>query len=549
MTRPEAVEQTVVIRGVHMTVPDPLPSRDDEVTFVQCVADSVAAPVIVISADGRVLACNTAARTALRSLPFDVADLNQRLRVTGLAEAVERVGRTGETVQLDWHRTARTVTDAPSGRPRSVGRVSLTRLRLPGGRDDAVTLTIERATSSCDLADLEAANALMSASLATASDQLQAVNEGRPELERVQQADEQKNTFLAMLAHELRGPLAPIASALHIIRRRAGGVSGIVHALDIADRQVHHQARLLDDLLDISRIVHGKVEPRREAVDLSTVARAAADALDMVVQTRAHQLRLDLPDEPVVVIGDATRLEQIVRNLLGNAVKYTDIGGRIDLCVERRTTEAVITVRDNGTGITREMLPRVFDLFAQGDASLARSQGGLGIGLTLVARLAELHGGTVAADSPGPGHGSTFTVTLPRVPTAVAPAPTERPAPIARSRRILVVEDNRDARVLLRVVLELEGHVVEEASDGVSAVRMAVEWAPDIVVLDIGLPGLNGYEVGRRIRNRLGRAVRLVALTGYGDSEARDRSDEAGFDAHLVKPVEPDRLARVVTTL
>jgi len=430
-----------------------------------------------------------------------------------------------------------------------VGRVSLTRLRLPGGRDDAVTLTIERATSSSDLADLEAANALMSASLATASDQLQAVNEGRPELERVQQADEQKNTFLAMLAHELRGPLAPIASALHIIRRRAGGVSGIVHALDIADRQVHHQARLLDDLLDISRIVHGKVEPRREAVDLSTVARAAADALDMVVQTRAHQLRLDLPDEPVVVIGDATRLEQIVRNLLGNAVKYTDIGGRIDLCVERRTTEAVITVRDNGTGITREMLPRVFDLFAQGDASLARSQGGLGIGLTLVARLAELHGGTVAADSPGPGHGSTFTVTLPRVPTAVAPAPTERPAPIARPRRILVVEDNRDARVLLRVVLELEGHVVEEASDGVSAVRMAVEWAPDIVVLDIGLPGLNGYEVGRRIRNRLGRAVRLVAMTGYGDSEARDRSDEAGFDAHLVKPVEPGRLARVVTTL
>ena len=267
------------------------------------------------------------------------------------------------------------------------------------------------------------------------------------------------------------------------------------------------------------------------------------------MQLRAQELRVHVPVEPVVVMGDAARLEQIVGNLLSNAIKYTDVGGRIELRVERHHGRALLRVRDNGAGMTADMVPRVFQLFAQADSSLARSHGGLGIGLTIVARLAELHGGRARAESRGLDHGSTFFVELPLAGGGTRAAPPPPPALTTSSRRILLVEDSRDARALLRVVLELDGHVVEEATDGTTGIRMAVEWAPDIVLLDIGLPGLDGYEVARRIRKRLGHAVRLVAVSGYGGDDARRRSAEAGFDMHLLKPLDPDQLVRALATV
>ncbi len=369
-------------------------------------------------------------------------------------------------------------------------------------------------------------------------------------LARLREADRRKDEFLAMLAHELRNPLAPISTAAQIWRSKAPPVSELRWATDVVDRQVQQMARLVDDLLDVSRISRGKVELRKERLELATVVSSALDTSRPLVEKWGHELAISIPPEPIFLDADLTRLAQVLSNLLNNAAKYTDHGGRISLTAEPQDGHVLIRVQDNGMGIPPEMLSSIFDMFTQVDRTLERSEGGLGIGLTLVQRLVELHGGSVEARSEGPGKGSEFLVRLPLAAEVESPRPAsgeaeERRAPVAR--RILVVDDNRDAADSLGMLLRMNGHEVQTAHDGLEAVGAAATFRPEIVLLDIGLPKLNGYEVARRIREReTGRDVVLVALTGWGQEEDRRRSSEAGFDYHLTKPVELDALKRLL---
>jgi signal transduction histidine kinase/CheY-like chemotaxis protein len=359
-----------------------------------------------------------------------------------------------------------------------------------------------------------------------------------------------KDQFLAMLAHELRNPLASIRTAVHVIRRTGAANERAAEAQRIVERQVNHLARLLDDLLDVSRITRGRIELNRAPLLLSAVINDAVEAARPLLMARRHELTVVLPPEPVVLEADATRLTQVFGNLLNNAAKFTPAGGRVRLTAEADEDAAVVRVADTGVGIASEMLPRVFDLFTQADRSLSRSEGGLGIGLTLVRSLVELHGGMVTANSEGTGRGTEFVVRLPRAaPAAVTPAPPPPPPAPLSGRYVLVVEDNPDTRRMLRAALELEGHRVEVASDGPRGLALALERRPDVAVIDIGLPGLDGYEVARRLRQKAGEmAPYLVAVTGYGQPSDRRRALDAGFDVHLVKPVDTAELARVIAS-
>ena len=363
------------------------------------------------------------------------------------------------------------------------------------------------------------------------------------------EADRRKDEFLAMLAHELRNPLAPIRNALEVIRLRAADPALVEQARATAAHQVGHMARLIDDLLDVARITSGKIQLRAEPVDLAAAMRHAAEAARPLIEARGHHFALTPPPGPARVQGDPTRLEQVLTNLLNNAAKYTEPGGQIAFTAELAPGLATLRVRDNGTGIAPEMLPRIFDLFAQDDRSLVRSQGGLGIGLTLVRSLVELHGGTVTAASAGPGLGSEFVVRLPTLPEAapdparLAPAPPPGRAP----RRVLVVDDHADSARTLARVLELWGHEVRVAHSGPEAIAAVDADPADLILLDIGLPEMDGYEVARRLRARAPAATLiLVALTGYGQDDDRRRSREAGFDHHLVKPVDLADLQRLL---
>jgi two-component system CheB/CheR fusion protein len=366
--------------------------------------------------------------------------------------------------------------------------------------------------------------------------------------EELADADRRKDEFLAMLAHELRNPLAPIRNAVHIMKLVAPADANLERARDVIDRQVQHLARLVDDLLDVSRITRGKIRLHREPVELAATLSRAVETSRPLLDARRHRLTVTLPPEPVLVEGDATRLAQVLANLLNNAAKYTGEDGAIGVRVEREGDEAVVRVRDNGSGIPAELLPRVFDLFTQGDRSLARSEGGLGIGLTLVKRLVEMHGGSVTGHSDGPGHGSEFVVRLPALERSRAPAPGDaagsgRPMP----RRVLVVDDSEDAAESLATVLRIGGHEVCTAYDGPAALRTAEAFRPEVVLLDIGLPGMDGFEVGRRLREQTGmRRALLVAVTGYGQEEDRRRAEQVGFDAHLVKPADLSALERLL---
>ncbi len=361
-------------------------------------------------------------------------------------------------------------------------------------------------------------------------------------------ADRRKNEFLAMLAHELRNPLAPISNALHIMRLTGGGSATVQTASAMIERQIGQMVRLVDDLLDVSRISRGNIELRTGRVDLGTAVAHAVEAARSFCDALEHELTVTLPAQPLYLNADPTRLAQVIGNLLNNACKFTDRGGRIALVVERDGDAAVIRVRDNGIGIAAEQLPVIFELFAQIDASLARSRGGLGIGLTLVKRLVELHGGTVQVYSAGINQGSEFVVRLPLlldVPDQRLPEPLRVDA--AQRRRILVVDDNRDAASSLADLLELTGHETRIAHDGLEAVKMAESFGPDVVLLDIGLPKLNGFEAARMIRQQpWGKQMMLVALTGWGKDEDRRMSSEAGFDAHLVKPADPLALTQLL---
>ena len=349
------------------------------------------------------------------------------------------------------------------------------------------------------------------------------------ELRDALEASRHKDDFLAMLAHELRNPLAPILSAMQVIRRHPDNSDVVQRAREVVERQVRHQAQLLDDLLDVSRITRGLIKLRKSAID-----------------ARSHTLAVMLPDEPLRLEADPTRLTQMVTNLLDNAAKYTHPGGHIEVSARHEGAHLVVSVRDTGIGIPEDLQARIFDLFTQGDVPIARPLGGLGLGLSLVRSLAALHDGTIDVKSDGPGRGSEFTIRLP-AGKAEGARRTET-ASGGTARHVLVIEDNADAREMLRIALELDGHRVETAADGTSGVETALRTTPDLVLVDIGLPGLDGYAVARQLRAVLGHRVTLVALTGYGQSEDRRRTSEAGFDAHLVKPVDPDVLSRALAT-
>ena len=364
-------------------------------------------------------------------------------------------------------------------------------------------------------------------------------------------AARQKDEFLAMLAHELRNPLAPLRSALQIVKLGGDSPQVVGQLREMMERQLLHLVRLVDDLLDVSRITRGKIELRRERVSLPTVVQNAIEASGPLIEAGKHQLTITMPHEAMSVLGDLTRLAQAVSNLLNNAAKYTPPEGHIWLTVEQQGDEAVIRVKDTGIGIPTEMLSQVFQMFMQLDRSSERSQGGLGIGLTLVKRLVEMHGGTVEARSEGPGRGSEFSIRLPlvgrqkrRVEEGI------RQTPEGPSRRILVVDDNVDAAESLSMMLQLNGHEVCTAHDGPGAIEQAATFVPDVALLDIGMPGMSGYEVGRRVRELQGlEKVVLIALTGWGQGEDRERSKEAGFYAHLVKPVDPAALQELLASL
>ncbi len=359
-------------------------------------------------------------------------------------------------------------------------------------------------------------------------------------------ADRQKNEFLAMLAHELRNPLAPIRNAGELLARTLPAEHAAQQAVGVVKRQVGYLTRLVDDLLDVARITQGRIELRRRPLELAGVIAHAIETVGPLLREKRHAVLSTPSYEPLHVSGDPARLIQCVANILTNAAKYTDAGGEIRIRTWKEGAEAVVTVSDNGAGISSALLPRLFDLFVQSDRTLDRAQGGLGIGLAVVKRLVEMHDGRVSAASPGVGRGATFEIRLPVIDPARNTSTVSTPAKAPR-RRVLIVDDNRDAADSLAMLLELDGQEARAVYTAREALEHAASFETDVVLLDIGLPEMDGYEVARRIRALpTGRHVRLVAVTGYGQAEDRQRALAAGFDDHLVKPVEFSALAETL---
>jgi PAS domain S-box-containing protein len=379
------------------------------------------------------------------------------------------------------------------------------------------------------------------------------VTERKRAEEALREADRRKDEFLAMLAHELRNPLAPIRNALHLLKQTGLEDAVRQEVRGMMERQVQHLSRLVDDLLDISRITRGKIQLRKERLDVAAVVQRAVETCRPAVEERRHNLIVSLPPEPPGLEVDPARLEQVLSNLLDNAAKYTPEGGRIEVTAAREGGEVVLRVRDTGVGIRPDMLARIFDLFVQSERVLEDARGGLGIGLALVRSLVAMHGGSVAAHSDGPGRGSEFVVRLPALAEGreQAPAPPAAPAaPVAAgpTRRVLVVDDSADAAESLALILRLGGHEVRVAHDGPAALAAVLDARPEVVFLDLGMPGMDGCEVARHLRLQPGlEGVTLVALTGWGQAEDRRRTREAGFDHHLVKPVDPAALNALLT--
>ena len=381
----------------------------------------------------------------------------------------------------------------------------------------------------------------------------------------LKEADRHKDEFLAMLAHELRNPLAPIHNAVQLMHRASLTDPQLTWSRDIIGRQVSHLTRLVDDLLDVSRITRGKINLTKEVIELGALVARTVETVQPLLEERGHTLTVEVPGTGLAVLGDPTRLTQAIGNVLGNAAKYTDRGGRITLGAARNGPEVEIRVRDNGIGIPGDLLPMIFNLFTQLDRTSGRPQSGLGIGLALVQRLVEMHGGSVTAHSDGPGRGSEFVIRLPLfIREKVEPAAHQLPSLSSAleqsmtnaeglaltQRRILVADDNSDALESLATLLQLSGHEVFTAGNGAVALESAEQHRPEVALLDIGMPKLDGYEVARRIRAQpWGQRITLVALTGWGQDSDRRRSQEAGFDSHLVKPLDLDKLTELLAAL
>jgi signal transduction histidine kinase/ActR/RegA family two-component response regulator len=371
--------------------------------------------------------------------------------------------------------------------------------------------------------------------------------------ETLRDADRRKDEFLATLAHELRNPLAPIRNSLHILRLTSRNDPAAERVTEMMERQVHHMVRLVDDLLEVSRITRGKIELRKEPVEVAALVRSAVETSRPLIEAAGHQLALAIPPELLTLDGDPVRLSQVFANLLNNAAKYSDAGGQIWLTVRRERDKVAISVRDTGMGILPDMLSHVFEPFMQIDRHANRAQGGLGIGLTLVKSLVEMHGGSVQAYSEGAGRGSEFVVRLPLVaarhPTPV-PGKAAGPSTVLASRRVLVVDDNRDAAESLGVLLKLLGADAHVVYNGPDALGALATYKPAAVLLDIGMPGMDGHEVARRIRQQAEfQDVTLIALTGWGQEEDRHRSQSAGFDYHLIKPADVNALQTLLMSL
>jgi PAS domain S-box-containing protein len=369
----------------------------------------------------------------------------------------------------------------------------------------------------------------------------------------LKEADRRKDEFLATLAHELRNPLSPVRHSLEIMKHGPADPEVVEQALRTMDRQVAQMERLIDDLLDIARITNNRLELRKQTIPLASVVQDAVDAVRPLAQSLRHEIEVSLPPHPIEISGDPARLAQVFGNLLNNACKYTPAGGRIVLDARRRGRDAVVSIKDNGIGIPRDKMTHIFEIFSQLDKSLERAQGGLGIGLSLSKQLVEMHGGTIEAHSEGLGKGSEFVVRLPiesPAEPADSPSPAEKRAASSALRRVLVVDDNRDGAESLAKLLSLSGHETRIAFDGVEAIAAAEEFRPHVILLDIGMPRMNGFEACRRIREQpWGSDVAMIALTGWGQEEDRRKSRDSGFDGHLVKPVNHAALMTLVTSL
>jgi len=423
------------------------------------------------------------------------------------------------------------------GRNERIEHLETVRVRKDGARLN-ISLTISPITDA-------------SGKVVGASKIARDITERKRAEDALREADRRKDEFLATLAHELRNPLAPIRNSLHILEMAGQTEPGIEYVREMMDRQVNHMVRLVDDLMEVSRITRGKIELRRERVDLMDVIRTAIDTSRPIIDRGGHDLTLAIPSEPLTLEADPVRLAQVFSNLLNNAAKYTETPSEIRLTVRRQGKDAVISIRDYGIGIAPEMLARVFEMFAQIDSSRAGSKSGLGIGLTLVESLVQMHQGTITASSEGLGKGSEFTVRLPLAEGPVhAPEQPAIATPASFSMRVLVVDDNQDAADSLGMLLKYLGTEVQVCHGGPAAIEAIETWHPDLVLLDLGMPGMDGYEVARRIRqNPEYRDVTLIALTGWGQEDDRRRSRSAGFDHHLIKPAGVDALRALMTTL
>ena len=404
---------------------------------------------------------------------------------------------------------------------------------------EAFNATLQRAN-----AELEGANRALQSEVAERTRAEQALKE----------ADRHKDEFLAMLAHELRNPLAPMLNAVQLMRMKPATDQQLSWSRDVIERQLAHLTRLVDDLLDVARITRGRINLSREPIELGTLVARAVEIVQPLIQERGHQFTTEIPDGTLRVNADPLRLTQALGNVLGNAAKYTERQGHISLSVRRQGTEIDIRVRDNGIGIPAEVLPRIFDLFTRLDRRSDHPHSGLGIGLALVRRLLQMHDGTISAHSEGTGRGSEFVIRLPMLPETTQSVNGRQPATTADAppvrRRILVADDNADALQTLATVLELSGHEVFSAANGSLALECAERHLPEVALLDIGMPLLDGYEVARRIRAQAwGKRITLVALTGWGQESDRRRSQEAGFDSHLVKPLDLGKLTQLLARL